>query len=469
MLKKLLSHSAIYGLAPQVTKMAGFFVLPIITKDLTATDYGVSGVVTAYTTAISVFASLGLRLVLVNSFYKSPLRYKWLWRQIYGFLTMWNFAYALVLSALIYAIVPQEVADNRLMIVVLNVLPLIFFGQTQTLGTTYYQINQKPLQIALRSIVFGLMTIALNIYFITYLKMGYMGWFWSAFIVGVLTNISYFFPLNFVLKITPILNYKWRTIRRSLTVSLPTVPHYYSGYLLNSSDKAVMDLLHVKTADIGIYNLSYLVSMPASQFAHATSLAIVPTLNGYFKKSKDVAARNLVFLWQGIFFTGTFLFCIWLKEIFQFLIKNETMKGGYFIAIFVVMSFNYRPMYIGANAKLFFEERTKVLWRVSFIAGALNVLANLITIPIWGFQAAAYTTFISYLYMGYSGFYFKVFKEINPVRYYPEFWLGLTVIITFLATQIVELEMSVKLAISVSIIVGSLLLFLNIRKYFDEV
>jgi O-antigen/teichoic acid export membrane protein len=126
-------------------------------------------------------------------------------------------------------------------------------------------------------------------------------------------------------------------------------------------------------------------------------------------------------------------------------------------------------MYFGGNAKILYAEKTKILWRVSFIAGLSNVLMNLVAIPIWGFESAIYTTFISYMYMGYSGFYFKVFKEINPVRYYPEFWLALTLIFTFLATRVVEMELNFKLLVSVSIVAGSLLLFLKIRKYFDEV
>jgi O-antigen/teichoic acid export membrane protein len=469
MIKKLFSHTAIYGLAPQLTKLASFFVLPIITKDLTAVDYGVSGVITAYTTAISVFASLGLRLVLVNSFFKSPHHYKWLWRQVYGFLTLWNIVYAIILSALIYFIVPTEAVGNQWLIVGLNVLPLVFFGQTQTICSTYYQINQKPFQIALRSIIFGLITIALNIYFISHLKLGYMGWFWSTFIVGILVNISFFYPLNFILKITPILNYKWRLIRQSLSVSLPTVPHHYSGYLLGSSDKAIMDLMHIDTSRIGVYNVATLVSTPAAQLASASTIAIGPLLNTLYKKSQDERARNLIFFWQGSFLVGTFIFCIWLKEIFAILIKNESLKDSFQLGIIMVMAFNYRPMYAGANAKILYAEKTKILWRVSFIAGISNVLMNVVAIPIWGFEAAAYTTFISYMYMGYSGFYFKVFREINPVRYYPEFWLALTIATTALVCWLVNVAFAYKIAITLVVLALSVVLLLKTKKMYDEV
>ena len=75
MLKKLFSHTAIYGLAPQITKIASFFSLPLITAELTDLDYGIAGIMTAYTASISVLAALGLKVVLVNSFFKSPAIY----------------------------------------------------------------------------------------------------------------------------------------------------------------------------------------------------------------------------------------------------------------------------------------------------------------------------------------------------------------------------------------------------------
>jgi O-antigen/teichoic acid export membrane protein len=449
MLKKLFSHTAIYGIAPQLTKLANFVALPIITAKLTAVDYGVSGVLTAYTAAISVFASLGLRVVLMNSFYKSPGHYKWLWRQVYGFLSLWNLVYALILALLIYLIIPTEAIDHRWTIVVLNVLPLVFFGQTSVICSTYYQLNQKPLQIALRSAVFGVTTVALNVYFIRFLNMGYMGWFWSNFIVGMLTNLSYFYPLNYKLKIRPIFNFKWRLLRHSLKVSLPTVPHFYSGYLLNSSDRLVMNVLKINTQSIGRYNVANTLGGAMGSLSHASAQAIGPMLNKLYKSGDDLAARNLVFVLQIVFLLASFCLCIWMKEIFQFMVRNRELAKVYPLGIIIIMGYNYRPMYIGSNAKLMYAERTNVIWKVSFVAGVINVGLNLILIPIMGFEVAAYTTFVSYMYMGYSGFYFKIFKEINHANYYPQLWMLITVLATATAYWGVEFNLWIKVAITV--------------------
>ncbi|RPA68087.1 lipopolysaccharide biosynthesis protein [Cyclobacteriaceae bacterium YHN15] len=466
MIKKLFSHTAIYGLAPQISKIAQFFVLPIITKDLTEIDFGVAGILTAYTSAISVLAILGLRIVLVNSFFKSPSQYKWAWRQLYGFLIVWNFIYASLLAILIYFVVPIEATENRLLIMILNVAPLVIFGPVGNIGSTFYQLKQKPFQIGIRTAIFGVLGVILNLYFISHLKLGYMGWFWSSFITVILSNLSYWYPVNIILGLKPIFNFKWRLIKNSLRISLPTVPHYYSGYLLNSSDKMVMDLVQIQTGEIGKYNAAYTVGNMVQQLGVAAGLAIGPILTQEFKKKNDLAARNYVFLLQGFFLIFTFILSIWLKEIFHFLIKNEVLSQMYSLGIIIVMSYNYRPMYFGSNAKLMFEEKTNIIWKVTFVAGLINVVLNLILLPIYGFEVAAYTTFIALMYMGYAGYFLPVFKKINRINFYPLRWLILTCILSVIAYYMVELNFSHKILIT---ILGFGISFMVLQKFRSKI
>jgi len=468
MLKKLFSHTAIYGLAPQITKIASFFSLPLITGELTELDYGVAGVMAAYTAAISVLATLGLKMVLVNSFFKSPGQYKWAWRQIYGFLTLWTFLYAIILSILIYFVVPKEAIENRWTILLLNVGPLIFFGQTSTICMTYYQLKQKPLQIAIRSIIFGFLSIGLNVLFIVEYKMGYMGWFWSSFIVGLLSNASYFYPLNFKLKLKPIFNFKRRLIKNSLKISLPMVPHYYSSYLLNSSDKMVMDVMQVGTGNIGKYNVAYTVGGVMNSLGTASGMAIGPLLNKYYKEKKEESAKKLIFILQISFFLITFGLCIWMKELFTFLIRNEDLAKMYYLGIIIVMAYNYRPMYLGFSSKTMYDEKANIMWKVTLGAGLINVLLNLMLIPFFGFEVAAITTFIAYMFMGYAGYYFKVFKEINSAKYYPVFWILLTTALTVLAYYTVELNIWVKIGISLAVSGLALIFIYRINKLLNE-
>lgn len=468
MFKKLFSHTVIYGFAPQIPKVAQLFILPVITRDLTEVDFGVAGILTAYTSSIAVLAFLGLRVILVNTFYKSPNHYKWAWRQIYGFLTLWNFVYALLLGFLIYWIIPEEAHDNRWLIMLINVAPLVLFGPVGIMGTTYFQLKQKPLQIGLRTALFGILTVFLNLYFISFLKLGYMGWFWSNLIATVLSNASYYYPINFKLGLNPIFNFKWRLIKQSLKVSLPTVPHFYSSYLLNSSDKVVMDLFGVGVDKIGKYNAAYTVGNIFQQLGMAAGYAIGPMMMQKFREGKDLVARNLIFGLQFAFFVLTFLMSIWLKELFSFLLKSPGLDKMYSLGIIIIMGYNYRPMYMGSSNKLFFVEKTNIIWKVTFVAGLINVILNSVFIPYYGFEVAAYTTFISLMFMGYIGFIIPSVKAENPVNYHPFKWLILTFLLTIGAYFIVDFPLQIKIVITLFVIGVSIIFGFMFKKRFEQ-
>lgn len=450
MIKKLFTHSAIYGIAPQIPKIATIFTLPIITQYLTEFDFGVYGLIVAIIGAISVFANLGLSVTMSNAFYKSPNFYKYGWRQVYGFLILWNIPYALILGGLVWLFIPEAVVfKNAVYIVLLNVLPVIVFGPTALIGAMYYQLKQKPFQIAIRSVIFGILGIGLTLLFIAYYKMGYMGWFLSAAITQVLLQASYWYPLNRKLELSPIFNFKRRYIKQQLKIGLPTVPHYYGGYLLNSSDRVIMKILNVPVGDIGLYNASNTVSNLANTAGTAAGQAVAPMLLQMYKDKKEVQARQLIFILQIVFLLGGLLTSFWMKEIFAFLFKVAALATVYPLGIILVMAYTYRPMYFGANSRLFYLEKTKNLPKVTLVAGILCAVLNFIFIPIYGFQVAAYTTFIGLMYMGYVGFFMKDFKESNTVNYYPSFWFLVTIFGTVAATFVVEFDIWLKTICSV--------------------
>lgn len=466
MIRKLFTHTAIYGLAPQLTRVVGFFTLPIITKDLTPLDYGVMGVITSYTSAIAALATLGLRLILINSFYKYPTRFLWVWRSVYGFLTVWNLAYALLMGGVIYFVVPKEVIDQRWTILFVSVVPLIVFGPIGEIGSTYYQVLQKPWQVAVRAIVSGVLTIVFNVYFISYMKLGFMGWFWSQLGASIILNVSYFFPMYFKHQLVPIMNFRWRSIRKHLSVTLPLLPHTYSTYLLDSSDRVVMNVLGVSTANVGRYNISYMFGSVVQSLGMASGLALGPLMNEHYVKKDDMGARNLVFVLQVTFFFGTFLLCLWLREVFSIMIRNPDLAKMYPLGIVIIMAYNYRPMYFGANNALFFAEKTYLLWRVTLVAGLINVGLNFIAIPIFGYQAAGVTTFVALMYMGYAGYYFQVFRQINTAEYYPMRWLALTILLTVVVYVLRDTGWTLKVIISIAAVS---IIGLLVRKHRSEI
>lgn len=465
MLNKLASRGALYGLAPQISRIAGFFALPIITQYLTPLDYGNFGTIAAYLAGFGALQYLGTNIVFSNAFFKSPNHYKWLWRQLHGFLSLWALVYALLLGTVLYFILPAEAASNRWTIIGLTVVPAALIDPTLNLTFRYYHLTQQALTLAIRTAIVGLLTVALNIFTIAYLKLGYMGWFWSFFISNCVSFILFFYPIYFKHHLTPIFNFKIQTIKRNLKISVPAIPHYYSTYLLQSSDRVVMHMMGINIGSIGIYNIGSTFGGYYQSFSDAVGTAAGPMYLQYYRDATTKSfseARKMTFVVQAFFLLLSVGICIWIKEIFELLVKNEELQAAYPLAIIILMSYNYRPMYLAVTNKLIFQEKTGSLWKISFAAGVLNVVLNLIFLPIFGITGAAVITFVSFMYIGYSGFFMKEYKEIKDLDYKPVFWLMSTLAALLFAYFFVEASFLVKFAFSLlCLLVAAVFLYIH--------
>ena len=88
---------------------------------------------------------------------------------------------------------------------------------------------------------------------------------------------------------------------------------------------------------------------------------------------------------QSLFVVGSFLIAIWSKELFILFVKNDNLFEAYSLAIVIVMSYSYRPLYWGLVSKMQFEEKTQQLWKISFSSGLINSISLLTYIFIYSF------------------------------------------------------------------------------------
>lgn len=433
LIKKIFSDSLIYSVGPQIPKIASLFVLPIITKYLTSTDYGIAGIILAYTSLLSAISDLGFSVLMMNSFYNFKLKWKHYWRQYHYYLSLWAIIYSSILGIILYFIMPNEAMKHRLLIIGMFVMPSLLFNVTTIMATRYYQYASKPFFITSVSAIVGVISILLNLFTIAYLKMGYLGWFVSNFLASFLSFLCYIYPVYFKYKITPLVKFRKSFLIKSLKISLPVIPHNYSSFLLNASDRVVMERLNIKTSEIGNYNLAYTFGSYMEFFGNAIGMAIGPIYTSLFSSKSNEAAITVKFITNFLqisFIVISLIVSLWCKELFEVLIKNNDLKAVYPIAIIIIMGYSYRPYYWTAITRLQYSENTKHLWKITFLAGIINVTLNFYFIPIYGIYTAAVTTFICLLYMGFAGYFLPAFKKQETQKYYPISFMSLICILT---------------------------------------
>ncbi|MBF4517624.1 oligosaccharide flippase family protein [Flavobacterium sp. ANB] len=459
MFKKVISHSLIYGLGPFIPKIIALLMLPIFTKVLTTEDYGIQSIMNSSLGLISVLSMLGLQLPMANVFFHHSNHFKKRWSQFYGFLNIWMLFYSLILAVIIYLIIPKEASENLYWIIILNIVPIVCFGPADTIGQLYYQLNQKPKQVVARTIIISFITIILNYYTIVVLDLHYMGWFIANCISMLLLHFSYWYPLRFILKIKPIYRFKKVVIKRGLSVSLPMLPHYYGSFLLSSSDTLLLKFFLISTAQIGYYGFAASFGGLMAMAVGAINTAAAPVISEQIKLKNYDSVRSLTWALQFLLLILSSIGCFWLKEVFAIMVNNIELRTTYFLAAIFIMSHNYRPMYFGVNTVLFYRERTRNLWKVTFGAGLICVLLNVLFIPIYGIKSPAYVLFFSYLIMGYGTFFLKDYKEVAVTEFMPLRWFLLTIFSFIVVLLVIDLSVICKFFISLSYVVIAFIFF----------
>lgn len=468
MLKQLLKGSAIYGMAPFLPKLLTVVLLPVLTKYLTSVDFGIIGTITSITMAVQALQNLGLQALFANYFYKCRSQYKILWREIYGFLSLWMIVYALIQAILLYIFLPTEAETNKWLIIILSNFSTVFFGPTSLIGQKYYQLNLKPGPVASRVILAGITTVLVNYFCVVYYRLGYMGAYVGTFAGTFLMNLSYWPIVNLKLGLTPIYKFKGRTLRSLLKVGIPIIPHHYSSYLLNSSNIVAMNYYSKPQAEIGCLTMSQQISGVFDHLINGVNQMFSPMEYKYIRDNKPQEIRRLLLTYILITYALTFLYSIWAREAYHLLINNKEIASTYKYSIILAMALNYRPIYVYCCNYFIYHEKTTKLLGITFVAGLISCSFYFIFIPLLGVYAALFGFYIGCVYQGYSGYQYRIYKESTLYKFKRWRFLFAQILLTIFAFYAVDLNVMVKCLLMLGILgLLSMTIFIQRRKIYS--
>lgn len=180
----------------------------------------------------------------------------------------------------------------------------------------------------------------------------------------------------------------------SLGFCIPLMPHYLSEFVLQSSDKIMINYL-CGPSDVALYSIAY----SAGSLINLITSAINSTFAPYqYQKLKSgeykVMARRAD---QVLFFVAAMLAVIMLfsREIVLIFGGMKYIESvDVIIPICIGVYFNYM-FQLFARVQEYYERKLTVVIP-SILCAVLNLILNYIFIKLCGYQAAAYTTFFCY-------------------------------------------------------------------------
>lgn len=394
-LKEIISNTIWFGIIPKLTILVTLLITPLITPYLTPDDYGVIGIISAYVGTITGFATLGLHVHLTNSYYEYKLRFGIVWRRLIFWMAMGALGCMIVGIFILWIVLPDVSPWPRWMVVGLATLSILFSFNI-VIAQHYYNLRLHPKPLVIRNMLAALCGLGVMFFIVYQLRWGYMGYVISTAVSAVVTFLLFIYPLWYKLKLFPYPNPVNKRVKGWIKVAIPLMPHNVGHILLSSGDRIIMSILMVSTYEIGIYSNGYSFGEYGSVLILALTTALSPVMQTSFRSNNYKQIRKLLFFTEGISLLIIMGLSIWMREIYQIMVRNEELQVCHHIAGYTCFSFAMFPLYSILSVPTFVEKKTwQLLWLI-FIPALLNIVLNFIFIPIYGYRAAILTTIISY-------------------------------------------------------------------------
>lgn len=397
----LLKNTAIYAIGEILPKIVSFLLLPVFTRYLTTTEYGIISYTGSFMLLFTVVGTLSLNSYVLRYYFerKEEKQQRLLMGTGYmaiGIMNIMLFVFGWLIFP--YAIDYYDIQvpwDPFFKLALINNFLVSFC----TIPLVVYRVRQDSAKYVGLSFSFSMLTFLFNIIFVVFLKQGVVGYYYSTLIV----SIPYFFIYAGIISKYACFKISKAYIREGLKFSLPLLPGAIAYFFLNMVDRIILER-NVPLSEIGIYNIAVTLTSTLGIVIQSGYHAVEPEIYNHYGEADFY---KFVKKAQTIYFSAIYIMALMIalfsQEVFIIMTAPD-FHGGYFLVpiltIGVVMS-GQNVIYGGV---LVSEKRTKIQGGISMIGAAVSFLFNLLLIPFWGTIAAAISRMFSYVIMNLALF-----------------------------------------------------------------
>lgn len=395
----LFKSTGIYTLSRIINAAIPFLMMPVLTRFLTPTDYGIVAMFGVLIGIVSPFVGLSLSgAVSVRYFDKTESDLP----KYIGNCFLILFASAILVSAVMwlfagpiskYSAFPGE---WLWLVVILAVAQF-----TGSVLMSLWQVQNKPVKFAVFQNLQTLMNIGLTIALVVGLGKNWQGRIEAQVISVIIFGLVALFILrrNGLLKI----KYDKPSIDHALRFGIPLIPHVLGGMLIVQTDRMFIANM-VGVAAAGIYTVGYQFGNIIDFVASSFNQAYVPWLYKHLSGDNEAMKRKIV-AFTYLYFILILFFALALSFVVPWFLKffvGKDFQGAGQYVFWIALSYAFNGMnYMVANY-IFFAGKTSALAMVTFVTAFLNVCFNYILIklngPVGAAQASALAFFISFIF-----------------------------------------------------------------------
>lgn len=386
-------NSVVYSLAGLITRGMSLVLLPLYAHVLTPADYGILGVTSTVSGLLSIVLSLAVQSSFTRAYFNSDSEAEH--RSLVGTLL----AFVVVVPGLMA--LSLQIAGSVGWLRPFRSIPFSPF-LSLTLWATYlsvvpnllqtvYITKQHALRVMVLNVGNSVLLVGLSAYYLLYLKQGVVGSL-KANLVSAM--VMWVVSIALLVRLAS-WSFSFKLLGSALLYSAPLVPHLLSHWLLNMSDRIVLEP-RVSGGDLGLYSLGYQLGLVLTIFTMGISNSTTPVLFGLLK---DPDRREAVPRIGTQVVAAMWSLGLALALLGGHVIRMLTPVGYHRAATIVpwiVLGFALHGSYLVVSTGTFYSMRTGWIPVVTAVAGLVNVGLNLVLVPRFGIMAAAVNTAVGY-------------------------------------------------------------------------
>ena len=398
-IKKLTQETLIYGVGNVITRLVTFLLLPLLTNLLSPKEYGQIALIYVFLGFMNIIYHYGLDAAfmryyssLENNDDKKPLFSTSLWL---GVLTSTFLSIFLIFSApQISSFLLGETSYAHLfrlcaIILFLDSISHVPFALLRLQGRASYFVLIKLFNV--------LITLLCNIYFVVFKDCGLDGVFISVTIASAFTTFSVLFASLKNIRF----KFQNNIVKSLLRFGLPFLPAGLSSIAMESLDRYLLSIL-INADIVGIYSVGYKLGifmlLVTTAFQYAWQPFFLRSVNQ--PESKELFAKIFNYFMAVTAFVWI-LITLFLPEIINFKIGEFWLIGPEFheaqtIVPIILMAYLFQGAYLNFLPGIYFKEKTYYIPIIIGLGALVNLVVNLILIPVYGIFGAAFATLIGH-------------------------------------------------------------------------
>ncbi|HEV3228198.1 MAG TPA: lipopolysaccharide biosynthesis protein [Solirubrobacteraceae bacterium] len=411
-IRRLGTSTAVYILANGLIRGATILLVPLYTRALKPGDYGVLAVTTSVTYLLTVVLSLSLDSAITRMYFEAesePERQR-LYTSILVFL----------LTVPLAAMIVIEILGSSGYLNVFRSVPYspylryacwtAYLSVFMSLPIGMWVARERPRNVLLLRVLNTALVVAGGVTLIVALHQGVLGALRAALAAAAVTAI-----VSILIMLRNISRSLSRTLLRgALLFSIPIVPHLLSHWLLELSDRVVLQNF-VNNTKLGLYSLGYTVGGIATLFTSAYGSAVVPII---VSQLKDPATRHQVprlGTYSLVVLTALCLALALLGGTAVILLTPTAYHPAASFVPWIASSYIFVASYMIVSQGSWFSMRTGWIAVATLGAAIVNVALTLALAPALGTLAGAVSTLVGYAVLA-------VFQGIVARRLYHIRW-----------------------------------------------